>query len=462
MENILQTHYRCPAEWALPAVRPEGRSQPPGFFRMGSEALAYGRLLSPDSLMPRASQVPASAPEIAEDLCLPGLPFDPEEVLDNLRFERYLGSSHEGNGSGGAKSFVRNAYYAVRPLLPVAVRKYLQRIHLRGWDQIPFPRWPVDCSVEILLERLLILSLKARGVDRMPFIWFWPNGHRAAMIMTHDVETAVGRDYCPTLLALNGRYRIRCSLQLIPELRYEVSASTLKALREKGAEINVHDLNHDGHLYDDRAEFLRRVEKINQYGRAFGARGFRAGVLYRNLDWYDSFDFSYDMTVPNVAHLDPQRGGCCTIFPFSVGKILEIPLTMTQDYTLFHIFNNYSIDLWKTQVGLVLARHGLISFNVHPDYIMERRAGAVYEELLRYLVQLRDESDVWMALPGDVDVWWRARQQMRLVPDRGGWRIEGPESDRARLAYACWDGERITYQFEPPVSKDSQTAVRQH
>ena len=185
-------------------------------------------------------------------------------------------------------------------------------------------------------------------------------------------------------------------------------------------------------------------------------------MLYRNLDWYDSFDFSYDMTVPNVAHLDPQRGGCCTIFPFSVGKILEIPLTMTQDYTLFHIFNNYSIDLWKTQVGLVLARHGLISFNVHPDYIIERRAGAVYEELLRYLAQLRDESDVWMALPGDVDVWWRARQQMRLVPDRGGWRIEGPESERARLAYACWDGERITYQFEPPASKDSQTGVRQH
>jgi hypothetical protein len=26
--------------------------------------------------------------------------------------------------------------------------------------------------------------------------------------------------------------------------------------------------------------------------------------------------FAYDMSIPNVAHLDPQRGGCCTIMPF--------------------------------------------------------------------------------------------------------------------------------------------------
>ena len=190
----------------------------------------------------------------------------------------------EDNGSGGAKRFVRDAYYAIRPLLPVAVRKYLQRIHLRGWEQIPFPRWPVDCSVETLLERLLILSLKARGVDRMPFIWFWPNGHRGAMIMTHDVETAVGRDYCPTLLALNSRYGVRSSLQLIPELRYEVSASVLKAFREAGAEINVHDLNHDGHLYDDRAEFLRRVEE-NQPVRAMRSELVASGLACSIATW---------------------------------------------------------------------------------------------------------------------------------------------------------------------------------
>ena len=56
----------------------------------------------------------------------------------------------------------------------------------------------------------------------------------------------------------------------------------------------MHDLNHDGHLYDNRAQFLERVAKINEYGRKFGARGFRAGVLYRNQDWFDRFEFDYE------------------------------------------------------------------------------------------------------------------------------------------------------------------------
>jgi len=69
--------------------------------------------------------------------------------------------------------------------------------------------------------------------------------------------------------------------------------------------------------------------------------------MYRNGDWYDVFDFSYDMSVPNVAHLEPLRGGCCTVMPYFIGTILELPLTATQDYSLFHILNDYTLDLGR-------------------------------------------------------------------------------------------------------------------
>ena len=62
-------------------------------------------------------------------------------------------------------------------------------------------------------------------------------------------------------------------------------------------------------------------------------------------------DFAYDMSVPNVAHLDPQRGGCCTVMPYFIGKILEIPVTDVQDYTLFNILEDFSIELWKKQTA---------------------------------------------------------------------------------------------------------------
>lgn len=66
--------------------------------------------------------------------------------------------------------------------------------------------------------------------------------------------------------------------------------------------------------------------------------------MYRQQEWFNAFDFSYDMSVPNVAHLEPQRGGCCTIMPYCNGRILEIPLTTSQDYTVFQILNEHSLD----------------------------------------------------------------------------------------------------------------------
>jgi hypothetical protein len=135
------------------------------------------------------------------------------------------------------------------------------------------------------------------------------------------------------------------------------------------------------------------------------------------------------------------------VLPYFVGNILELPLTMTQDYSLFHILGDYSLNLWKKQIGLVLGRNGLISFNVHPDYVIEPRARHVYEQLLQYLAELRQQTGVWAALPGEVDLWWRQRQQMRLVQEGHAWRIEGPGAERARLADARLEGDHLTYYF---------------
>ena len=65
--------------------------------------------------------------------------------------------------------------------------------------------------------------------------------------------------------------------------------------------------------------------------------------MYRNAEWLHALNIRHDMSIPNVAHLDPQQGGCCTVFPFFIGEILELPLTTIQDYTLFHIVGECSM-----------------------------------------------------------------------------------------------------------------------
>jgi hypothetical protein len=174
-------------------------------------------------------------------------------------------------------------------------------------------------------------------------------------------------------------------------------------------------------------------------------------VLYRNLDWFDALDFDYDISVPNVAHLDPQRGGCCTVFPFFNGKMIELPVTMAQDYSLFHILNDYSIDLWQKQISLIREKHGLMQMIVHPDYILGEAERRVYIDLLRYLSELRDCGETWMALPAEVAAWWRLRSKLRLTSEGGNWRIEGDGRENARLAYATLVNGKLEYKIDPNV-----------
>jgi hypothetical protein len=305
----------------------------------------------------------------------------------------------------------------------------------------------------------MLLALRAQRLEKVPFIWFWPDGAAGGACMTHDVETEVGRDFCESLMVLNQRFRIPASFQVVPEDRYEVSAEFLDSIRRHGFEVNVQDLNHDGRLYNRRDEFARRAAKINEYGRRYGSSGFRSAILYHRQEWFSDLDFSYDMSVPTSAHLEPQRGGCCTIMPYFVGKMLELPVTTTQDYSLFNYLRNFSIDLWKREIDLILEQNGLISFIVHPDYITKKRENQIYQNLLAHLDSLRVSKNLWVAAPGEIDRWWRQRAKMELVYEGDEWRIDGAGSERARVAYASEKDGNLVFTLQ--ASQAAATRSRQ-
>ncbi len=122
--------------------------------------------------------------------------------------------------------------------------------------------------------------------------------------------------------------------------------------------------------------------------------------------------------------------------PYFIGKVLELPVTTTQDYTLFHILNDYSTTLWERQIELIMEKHGLVSVVIHPDYLTSARAKKTYRGLLAHLAQLRAEKNLWVTTPGEVNRWWRQRAEMAIVENDGQLRIEGPGNERAVIAYA--------------------------
>jgi hypothetical protein len=417
-----------------------------GFFSFGG-ARCFGRAadVTPSAHVTGAiSDVTCRARGTADAVVLP---FDLAEIAGNLREERYAMRSDALLTRVSSASHTESLYYTVRPLLPVGVRKHLQQLRLRGWERIPFPQWPVDTSVEQLMRHTMASLLKLTGTKRLPFIWFWPDGAPSCTMLTHDVEGKTGLDFCQALIGLDASFEMRAAFQLIPESP-DCAWTHADAIRAHGCEVNLHDLNHDGRLYRTQAQFLERAHRINRYARQYGSRGFRSGAMYREQAWYNAFEFEYDMSVPNVAHLEPQRGGCCTVMPYFVGGLLELPLTTAQDYSLFFILGDYSTDLWRRQIASIREQHGLISIITHPDYLVGERERAVYVDLLKHLAQLRDDGQTWLALPGEINDWWRDRHEMTLSGSGTAWRVDGPGSERARVAYAELDGDRVVYSFD--------------
>jgi hypothetical protein len=444
--QLLTDRFRCPEKVADFVIRGD-LSHDAGYFRLGSD-VCYGQCSSGAPLKSVTESLHDARGHVVTNGSSVQLPFDPVQVVDNLRCERYLGYSTGGERRLPANRVLRNLYYVMRPIMPVSVRKHFQRLYFRGWNKTPFPTWPVDRTVENIFEQLLVLSMKSQKVKDVPFIWFWPEGARSCAILTHDVETSAGLDFCPQLMDLTDSFGIKGSFQIVPEKRYPVPELLLQTIRKRGFEINVHDLNHDGQLFSDRKQFWRRAERINRYARQFGALGFRSAVMYRNIDWYDALDLSYDMSIPNVAHLDPQQGGCCTVLPFFIGNILELPVTTTQDYSIFYVLNDYSIRLWQKQISLIREKHGLMNFVIHPDYIIDEAARRVYAELLHYLSELRSQRETWIALPSEVAAWWRLRSELNLVNVGNSWHIEGKGSERARVAHAVLANDTLTYELD--------------
>jgi hypothetical protein len=60
--------------------------------------------------------------------------------------------------------------------------------------------------VDRVHQKLLALAMRAKGLERIPFIWFWPDNFQSCVIITHDVEELPGRDFCGRLMDLDESY----------------------------------------------------------------------------------------------------------------------------------------------------------------------------------------------------------------------------------------------------------------
>jgi peptidoglycan/xylan/chitin deacetylase (PgdA/CDA1 family) len=249
-------------------------------------------------------------------------------------------------------------YYYLRPAIPrsvqIAIRQYIVELKLRRSSAL----WPIDPAA-----------------GKKPADWpGWPEGKKFALILTHDVDTAVGQENCIKLKDLEKHLGFRSSFNFVPE-RYPVSAEVLEILRESGFEIGVHGLNHDGKLFNSKRLFSERAARINHFLKEWRAVGFRAPAMHHNLEWMHELNIDYDASTFDTDPFEPQSDGVGSIFPFYVegsGEskgYYELPYTLPQDFTAFILMKNNNIDIWKTKLDWIAECGGMALLNTHPDYM---------------------------------------------------------------------------------------------
>ncbi len=231
-------------------------------------------------------------------------------------------------------------------------------------------------------------------------------------------------------------FGFRSSFNFTPHGSYRVSPELRREIAQNGFEVGVHDLQHDGKLFQSRRGFERKAERINAYIREWGAAGFRTAFMLRNLDWMHQLDIAYDASTFDTDPFELQSKGADTIFPFwiptptglsdsrspvpglrptgsraahSRGGYVELPYTLPQDSTLFLVLGETSPDIWIRKLDWIAEHGGMALLNVHPDYLQfdgespSRRTYPVahYRQFLQHIRQ-RHEGSYWQPTPREL------------------------------------------------------------
>ena len=260
------------------------------------------------------------------------LPFDPNEAVTAFWQEAY--SVRALLGTDRLTALSQAAYYYVRPVLPRNVQVRLRRLLRRVQEQLPFPRWPIEPSLHDLYAYLFGLCAEAAGGSRARdrAVARRPQVGARADPRRRDAERLPQRP--PPAPPRTGR-RLPVVLELRPPpVRVDDGSSASSSTR--ASRSGIHGLaprrpRSESPLRSSRA----RLPLMREFAERWNAVGFRSPATQRVWELMPQLGFDYDSSYPDTDPYEPQPGGCCSWLPFFNDDLVELPITLPQDHTLF-------------------------------------------------------------------------------------------------------------------------------
>jgi peptidoglycan/xylan/chitin deacetylase (PgdA/CDA1 family) len=322
-----------------------------------------------------------------------------DDVLEYSLGEARFGKNRYNIG------MARSSYYLLKPLIPKSIKFRLRQKYNLALSSKSSSGWPIESHYVKFQWEILRQVLLLSGENEISFRYFWPKAKRFAFVLTHDIETAEGQRLAPVLADMEEALGFRSMFNFVPEL-YPLDWGLIRELHDRGFEIGVHGLKHDNKLFDSYDRFTRRSVRINEYFHKFQARGFRAPLTIRNPEWMQLLDMDYDLSFFDTDPYEPIPGGVMSIWPFTIGRLMELPYTLPQDSTLCKIMGETTPRIWLEKVDFIEKYHGMALVIVHPDYSGEGKLKEIYKT---FLSTMRERTGYWHALPQEVASWWKKR-----------------------------------------------------
>jgi len=316
--------------------------------------------------------------------------FDPEETLSYILREEYSSPNRP------LTSLLPFHYHKVPPALRVLLGKLITRHQERKSARRRFPRPHFEPVVEALRD---VCQKVLLGITRRDYGWH--SGKKAAAIIFHDVDTLSGYKNIKEFREIEKSHGLKSVWNLVGA-QIPSHESHIELLRSDGCEIALHGYNHDNRFpFLSEVEMRRRLDSLCKWLERYSIKGFRSPSLYRTPLMFHVICeyFDWDSSLP-----DTEFGkGCCTVFPFHNGDVIEIPLTLTMDstYILCGKSPEEILSLWKRKIEVIYNIGGLITLTTHPEphFSGNTKMLKLYEDVLNVLMGY---DSLWFCLPGEL------------------------------------------------------------
>ena len=358
--------------------------------------------------------------------------------------------------------FLNEIYYNLKRFIPRPLQLSLRRYFIRRKMASCADVWPIDpragrppeygCECEP--ANPAIKDSQACACTSV-----WPAGKQFAIVITHDVETKGGLNHCMTLAEADERFGFRASFNFVAG-EYPIPEALRHNLTKRGFEIGVHGLYHRSNPFRSPSVFQKQAIAINRTLKEWGAVGFRCPSMYHDLDLLHQLDIEYDASTFDTDPFEPQPDGMGTIFPFWVpGRngqkgYVELPYTLPQDFLLFVILQEKSIDIWKRKLDWIAAQGGMALFITHPEYMSfngdqgpDKYPARYYEEFLDY-IRSTYAGRYWNPVTKDLAQWCKTQHHKE-----GTFKLPRQPKRVCMLVYSFYESDNRVMRYAETLQK---------